>query len=92
MRDEESRWWAVQDFYGVITGTLYAEAFKLPQFIGAQLAHNWIPDEWVSTTGRAILSNETNPELGTVAHPRLSIPVEWPEDSPIPQLTGAKKS
>ena len=76
---------AIRRFYGVITGCLYAEAFKLPQYIGAQFAFNKLPDEWVTTSGRAILGNVTDKETGAVAHPRLSIPKDWPEFLPVPK-------
>jgi LmbE family N-acetylglucosaminyl deacetylase len=73
-------------FWGVISGTLYAEAFALPQFIGAQYAFNWFPEPWISTTGRAILSNVTDKDTGAVAHPRLSIPEDWPDAFPPPRI------
>jgi LmbE family N-acetylglucosaminyl deacetylase len=73
-------------FWGVISGAVYAEAFKMPQSIGAKIAYNWFPDNWVSTGGHSILSHETNPELGTFAHPQVSIPADWPENSPVTEL------
>ena len=72
-------------FMGVISGCLYAEAFKLPQYMGSQLAFNKLPEQWLSTTGRAILSNVTDKATGAVAHPRLSIPKDWPESIPLPK-------
>jgi LmbE family N-acetylglucosaminyl deacetylase len=72
-------------FMGVISGALYAEAFKLPQYIGAQLAFNELPKQWLSTSGRAILSNVTDKTTGAVAHPRLSVPKNWPEALPLPE-------
>jgi LmbE family N-acetylglucosaminyl deacetylase len=70
--------------YGVVSGTLYAEAFKLPQYLGAQLAYEWLPEPWVSTSGRSIMSNITDKATGAVAHPRLSIPTDWPDNVPVP--------
>lgn len=74
-------------FQGVTSGVLFAEAFKLPQYIGAQYAFDWLPDQWTSTSGRSILGNVTNSETGATAHPRLSIPSDWPTALPLPSGT-----
>ena len=74
-------------FWGVTANTFYAEAFKLPQYIGVQYAYEGIPDVWLTPSNRgAILGNVTDPETGATAHPRLSIPTDWPDSLPLPRV------